>query len=258
MGGNLAPARDATTFLCITSSLTEHYASSCTVILPALSLYRYRCAQQVEDSFGEVDPFLEAHALAAGKVGDFLAQGRAMDETCASRKTAGGNVVECGIHDVVAEEFTCGVRSGGVELEIGKQCHDVVKRQGRAVGFGATRDDRFAPGLIAIIIAACGSRTAVDCNTFNTHPDRLALAKVKDDIWMQLVDGGYQGGSGTPKRYRQDQAGDLDVDDGGTIEMACCFTTGIALPGAIGLEACYQYFHGLCLPFSDVIDAQTY
>ena len=41
-----------------------------------------------------------------------------MDETCANRELVRGDVMERGVHDVIAEELARGVGGGGFKLEV--------------------------------------------------------------------------------------------------------------------------------------------
>ena len=92
--------------------------------------HRYRAAQQVEDGFGEVYPLLERHAFALGEVWYFFMEWGGVNEACTSRELMRGDVVEGGVHDVVAEVFTRAVGGSNFEVDVGEQFYDLAYGQG--------------------------------------------------------------------------------------------------------------------------------
>jgi hypothetical protein len=71
----------------------------------------------------------------------------------------------------------------------------------------------------------------------------LTLTEMQDNIWQQFVDGTNEGSGGSAKRDGQNETGDLSINDGCAVQVACSFSTRVTLPWAKRFKASHKYFH---------------
>ena len=77
----------------------------------------------------------------------------------------------------------------------------------------------------------------------NPHAGGAPLTKIEDNIWTQFIDSSNQWRGCSFKGYGQNNTCYFSIDNGGSIEVARSFATGISPPWPKWLEAGHQYFH---------------